>query len=165
MTKKENTLELVQKAMMGTDYSYDIYFRMAVIDEYLNGHDSIWELYSKMQRTRCGEIKEISEDMIEHEEAFKKLIDSFKDEGFNEEYPLVVNRDGIVIDGAHRLACALYFSVDEVTTYTNNQYYFFYPAVYNQEWFINHELEKCIEYADKFKKIVEERIEKANVQR
>ena len=35
--RKECTLNVLKKAMKNNDYSYDIYFRMAIIDEYLNG--------------------------------------------------------------------------------------------------------------------------------
>lgn len=50
--RKECTLNVLKKAMKNNDYSYDIYFRMAIIDEYLNGNLDVWKLYDKLQITR-----------------------------------------------------------------------------------------------------------------
>ncbi len=157
MKKFANTLEVFQKAMQGRDFSYDIYFRIAVIREYLNGNEKIWNLYQEMQEKRCGEIKEIPEEMVNHIDAFKELIDDFKDNGYDPIYPILVNKDGYIIDGAHRMACSLFFNVEEVVIMTNNQYYVFYPAEYTKEWFIKNGLEECIKFAEREKELLEKR--------
>lgn len=41
---------------------------------------------------------------------FDKLIDSFQRDGFNDKLSLIpISSEGIILDGAHRLACAIYF--------------------------------------------------------
>ena len=43
-------------------------------------------------------------------ETFDKVIDSFKEKGFDEEVSLIpVGRDREILDGSHRVACAIYF--------------------------------------------------------
>ncbi|MBR1793040.1 MAG: hypothetical protein IJ764_05310 [Bacteroidales bacterium] len=42
--------------------------------------------------------------------AFNHLIDSFQSEGFRDDISVIpVSADGIILDGAHRVACAIYF--------------------------------------------------------
>lgn len=43
--------------------------------------------------------------------SFKDLISSFKTSGFLEGKPIPISKSGIPLDGAHRIACALAFSV------------------------------------------------------
>lgn len=44
-------------------------------------------------------------------ETFDKIIDSFKEKGFDEEVSLIpVGRDREILDGSHRVACAIYFN-------------------------------------------------------
>ena len=62
--RKECTLNVLKKAMKNNDYSYDIYFRMAIIDEYLNGNLDVWKLYDKLQITRCKQISIIKQVLI-----------------------------------------------------------------------------------------------------
>lgn len=46
-------------------------------------------------------------------EVFDKLIDDFKENGFNEKVSLVpIGKYNEILDGAHRVACALYFKED-----------------------------------------------------
>lgn len=41
--------------------------------------------------------------------AFNKVIDSMQQNGFETQYPIPYNNDKVILDGAHRLATALYF--------------------------------------------------------
>lgn len=44
-------------------------------------------------------------------EVFNKMIDDFKERGFDEELSIIpVGVDGEILDGAHRVSCALYFN-------------------------------------------------------
>lgn len=51
--------------------------------------------------------KSSQEDFIKE---FNKLIESFKNGGFDSKKSLIpISKEGIILDGAHRLACAIYF--------------------------------------------------------
>lgn len=156
--KKIATFSLLNKAMQNNDYSYDIYFRMAVIEKYLQGDNSIWDLYLKMQSRRAKQIKYIPEYMIQNKDNFIKLIDSIKNNGYNKDYPLIVNKDYLIIDGAHRMACCLYFNINEVWIYLDHEYAEFVPSDYSKKWFEDNELNDCIILADIQKKRVGEKI-------
>ena len=154
--KKADTWKTFEKAMVDCDYSYDIYFRMAVIDEYLNGRGEVWDLYSKMQQIRCGRNKQIPRNMIDHKQEFIELIQKFKLYGFDFDQPILVNKDGLIIDGAHRMACALYFQAPSISLYTDKNYENFTPEIYSREWF-EENLKECIPYAEKQKEMIRRR--------
>jgi hypothetical protein len=155
--EKIKTKELLKLAMRNEDFSYDIYFRMAVIDEYLKGNEAIWELYSLMQHTRCSKNKNIPRNMIDHKEEFIELINNFKENGFDFNNPILVNKDGLIIDGAHRMACALYFKAPEVSITTKEECLEFKPNDYKKTWFEQNNLSECIPYAEKQKRLTRRR--------
>ena len=150
------TKDLFIKMMRDIDYSYDVYFRMAVIDEYLKGNEAIWNLYNKVQYTRINQISKIPKEMLNHKYEFILLIKNVKDNGFNFDNPLLVNEQYMVIDGAHRMACALYFNIPEISIYTNKKYKKFIPNEYTKSWFVNNSLMECLPYAEKQKKKIKE---------
>lgn len=152
------TNELLRLTMRDNDYSYDIYFRMAVIEKYLNNENDIWNLYNKMQYTRCNMIKNIPDYMKNNRDNFIRLIKSIKHNGFNINKPILVNNEGMIIDGAHRLACALYFDISKVSIITNDEYYDFIPRDYSKDWFIKNNLEDCIIYGDYQKNKIKENV-------
>lgn len=150
------TLELFKKNMGEIDFCYDIYFRIAVIEEYFKGNNEIWELYNQMQKERVKQIKFIPTYMSNHQEKFIQLINSIKVNGLLKDYPLLVNKDYMIMDGAHRMACALYFNLDNVYIKTTNEFLNLYPSDYTKEWFEKNNLSKCIYYAEKQKKKIKE---------
>ena len=128
--RKECTLNVLKKAMKNNDYSYDIYFRMAIIDEYLNGILDVWKLYDKLQITRCKQISIIPREMMNHKNEFIKLICSIKKDGFDFLNPILINKDGLIIDGAHRMVCAVYFNIPLISTYTTEETFNIVPNDY-----------------------------------
>ena len=92
------TLELFKKNMGEIDFCYDIYFRIAVIEEYFKGNNEIWELYNQMQKERVKQIKFIPTYMSNHQEEFIQLINSIKVNGLLKDYPLLVNKDYMIIE-------------------------------------------------------------------
>ena len=52
---------------------------------------------------------------IEYFEIFKKLISDIQLKGFDYNYPIIVDKQLHIIDGSHRMACALYFHIEEIT--------------------------------------------------
>lgn len=155
---KINSLKLLKKMMCDNEFSYDVYFRMAVIEEYFNNNNQIWDLYDNMQFTRANLIRFVPKHMINHKDKFIELINSIKDNGFDSESPLLVNKDYMVIDGAHRMACALYFNIDDVFIKTTDEYINFIPNEYTKKWFEENNLSECIPYAEKQKEKIKELI-------
>ncbi len=149
---KIRTLELLKKTMLDNDFSYDIYFRVAVIYEYISGNENIWELYNKMQLTRANQISVIPREMIQHKNSFIDLINSFKNCGFDPSHPILTNDKLMVIDGAHRLACSLYFKLNYVIIQTNQKFKNYIPNEYTKEWFEKNNLKECIPYAETIKR-------------
>lgn len=158
MKKIVNTIQTFNTAMGNNDYSFDIYFRMAVIDNYLRGNEEIWKLYFEMQRIRCQKIKEVKEEMINHKTEFISLINNFKLYGYDFNYPILLNKDGLIIDGAHRMACSIYFDIPSISTYTNRETYDFVPADYSKKWFEDNNLYECIIFGEEEKKKYKEKI-------
>ena len=153
-----NTVNLYKKMMQKNEYSYDIYFRMAVIDEYLKENEDIWNIYYKMQLTRTEKIKKVPKYMINHKQEFIILINDIKNNGYNYDKPILINKKYMVIDGAHRLACALYFNIKNVSIITNDEFYNFIPTEYTKDWFLNNDLNECITYAEKQKEKILRRV-------
>ena len=56
-----------------------------------------------------GDEKTKIEDFFD---AFNKLIMNMKTNGFNKEYPVPIGRNGIIINGAHRLVASFYFNYE-----------------------------------------------------
>lgn len=66
------------------------------------------EAFSEGEYTEPGDESKNSLDRFFT--AFDDLIDDFKINGFDEEKSLIpIGRDNIILDGAHRTACAIYF--------------------------------------------------------
>lgn len=154
--RKECTLNVLKKAMKNNDYSYDIYFRMAIIDEYLNGNLDVWKLYDKLQITRCKQISIIPREMMNHKNEFIKLICSIKKDGFDFLNPILINKEGLIIDGAHRMVCTVYFNIPLISTYTTEETFNIVPNDYSKYWFEKNDLNDCILLAEKQKNKVKE---------
>ena len=152
MYKIVKTIPVFKKAMSDCDYSYDIYFRMAVIEEYQKGNKEIWKLYNKMQQIRCKQNSLIPTNMIDHKDEYCYLIESMKKNGFNYNYPIMITENGLIIDGAHRMACALYFDNPSISIITDQEGII--PNEYTKNWFIRNNLSECIPYAENQKLLI-----------
>lgn len=45
---------------------------------------------------------------------FLNLITSFKSHGFLNRYPIIINQNGLILDGVKRVACALFLDIQEI---------------------------------------------------
>jgi len=118
----KNCYELFKLAMKDNYNSMDLLIRTLAIDNYFNKNSYGFNLYNKVQHARVNQIKAIPRKQYNNVKRFKKLIKSIQKKGFDINFPLFVNKNGIVIDGAHRLAICLYFGIKEV------------PVVYKKEF-------------------------------
>jgi len=104
----------------------DIIVRYMAIDSFLNTENEGVNLYEKMQKNRGGSAYK------NPWRVFQELIISFNNEGADRNSPLLVNKDLHIVDGAHRLACALYFNEPFIAIKINKKLDY---SPYDIDWF------------------------------
>ena len=123
------TTRLLAKQVVNHSFNrYDLIVRFIAIDSFLNANKDGIDLYEKMQEKRGGS------DYKNPLKVFQELISSFKDRGADSNHPILVNKDLHIVDGAHRLACALYFKVPFIAVKINKKLDF---SPYGINWFKN----------------------------
>ena len=55
-------------------------------------------------------------------ERYVSLIRSFKERGYDEQYPIKMAYNGVMSGYSHRLACCLYFGINKIPVIYNNHY-------------------------------------------
>ena len=112
LTMSPGVLLLIQNKN-GEFNRYDVMVRLMAIEEIDGISGGGLALYQKMQRKRnhylmAANKKIKSEDRQKNDDVLGELLGSFKQNGFNEKFPIAVNSNLKLVDGSHRLACALY---------------------------------------------------------
>ena len=121
------TASLLAKQVVNHSFNrYDIVVRSMAIDSFLNAKKEGVNLYEKMQKKRGGSAYK------NPLKVFQELIKSFNSNGLDINYPLLVNNDMHIVDGAHRLACALYFNEPFIAIKINKKLDF---SNYGLNWF------------------------------
>lgn len=112
-------------------------------------------LYYQMQYKRAEYIKKISSiDVSSSLYTFINLIKKVDVEGFNINYPLEINQDFYLLDGAHRLALALYHKIPRIKIFFNNGLNF--TPDYSIKWFEDRQMKEHVKEINKnYKKILE----------
>ncbi|MEE2700034.1 MAG: hypothetical protein VYD71_01550 [Bacteroidota bacterium] len=105
---------------------FDLIVRYMAIEAIFNNNDLGIDLYNKMQKKRGGSIYKYPF------RAFKKLVGNIQDNGFSLAYPILVNKDFHIVDGAHRLACALFFKEKYIPVKVNKRLDY---SPYGINWF------------------------------
>ena len=113
-------------------------------------------LYYKMQSKRAEYVKRITtinvEDSVYN---FINLIEKVDKHGFDTKYPLEINQDFCLLDGAHRLTLALYHKIPKIKIFFNGGLNF--TPNYSLQWFKDMNM---VEYVDiimnTYKDILEE---------
>ena len=106
----------------------DIVVRLLAIENYYGKNDYGFDLYRKMQRRRQGE--QSGEEAVEQ---FKKLILSYEQNGYDPASAVIVDKNLLLCDGSHRIACGIYFHQTEITI---NVLSVNYPVEYSVDWFL-----------------------------
>lgn len=117
------TYYLYKKTMKDNLNCCDIWVRFLAIDNYYGINEDGFKVYNDVQHYRVSTKKIIPRHQYDNEDTFRKLIKSFEDNGFDPNYPLCLNKDFMVIDGAHRLALSLYLGIDKVPVVFKEKYY------------------------------------------
>lgn len=119
------TAFLYKRTMKDNLNSCDIWTRFLAIDNYYGKNNDGFDIYNEIQHYRVNQIREIPREQYDNEETFRKLIASFEKHGFLKEHPLDLNKDFMVVDGAHRLALSLYNKIELVPVRFQEKYYNF----------------------------------------
>jgi len=121
------TANLLAKQVVDHTFNrYDIIVRFMAIDSFLNAKKEGINLYEKMQKNRGGSVYK------DPGKVFQELITSFNNNGADSNFPLLVNKDLHIVDGAHRLACALYFNEPFIAIKINKKLDY---SLYGIDWF------------------------------
>jgi len=145
-----DTKWLFEQTMGKNMNASDILIKINAIESYFSTERYGMDLYNKMQQVRVGGNLKIEREKANNEEKFISLINSFKENGFNDEYPLELNKDYEVFEGSHRLACALYFNIEKVPVVFNEKLWEL-KYDYSPNWFKNNGLEEHIMILEKMK--------------
>ena len=123
------THSLLAKQVVNNSFNrYDLIVRFMAIEQFFNAKNEGYELYEKMQKNRAGSAYKNPLKI------FKELITSFEEKGADSGCPILVNNNLHIVDGAHRLACALYFNVPFIAIKINRKLDF---SPYGINWFEN----------------------------
>lgn len=130
----------------------DIMIRLLAIDAFYHKNDFGFILYNEMQRTRCHLNNKVPPNYAEHQEDFIKLINSMEN-GYDYQYPIILNKNKELLDGSHRLSLCLYHNIQQLPVIIcDNET----SIDYSLDWFINNGLQHFKKYIlDKYKEVVQ----------
>jgi len=121
------TSHLLARQVVNQSFNrYDLVVRYMAISSLLKSDNIGISLYQKMQENRGGSAYKNPWKM------FEDLIINIKDNGFDLSQPILVNKDMHIVDGAHRLACALYFNEPFIPVKINKKLSY---SLYGISWF------------------------------
>ena len=123
---------------------YDLMVRYMAIESVFSENDDGYELYDRMQ------VKRGNTPHADPMRIFRNLIHNMKFKGFDLHSPIIVDEHLNLVDGAHRLACALFFNIKNVPIRVSKGYF---DAFYGIEWFQDNEFSEIdIKLLDQKKK-------------
>ncbi len=125
-------LKLIEVIKKNIEYNrYDIILRYLMIEYYYNKNTYGLDMYKKMQKNR---MKLNDEEIIEYIEKFYYLIDNISKNRYNNNFPIVIDKNHLLFDGSHRLSCILYFKLKNVKIELDNRLNFKH-TFFNLKWF------------------------------
>lgn len=88
-----------------------ITFRYMAAKEYMEGHHgSAEDIYIECMSAHCG-----MQTALKRFAMMQELADDIKTNGWNDHYPVLIDENGRVIDGLHRIACACAAGIQTIT--------------------------------------------------
>lgn len=109
---------------------FDVVVRYMAVESIVESTGNGLDLYEKMQKAR--DPNGVGSD--DYVGSFRILVESFKANGFDFKQPIICNKNNELIDGAHRLACALYFDVEKIKIKRSEVT----ECAYGLDWFEEH---------------------------
>jgi hypothetical protein len=90
----------------------DLFVRMLAIEDWAGGNGGGIDLYRRfIERKSAAQGRSAPSHTVED---FVALVEDVRRRGLDPSAPLLVDRDRILLDGMHRLACALWFRLGGV---------------------------------------------------
>lgn len=120
-----NVGTILQLQCNGSGFNrYDTLLRYLTFFWHTQGTGDAFTHYERMQRCRVNRETTI---------VFKQLISSVQRSGFAvDRHPILLNHNGALVDGSHRLACALAVGADTIPVRIERRKA---PRAYNRSWF------------------------------
>ncbi len=121
-----NVGTIIQLQFNGSEFNrYDTLLRYLTFFWHTQGQGDAFSQYERMQRTRVNRETSIF---------FERLISSVQRSGFAvDRHPILLNHNGTLVDGSHRLACALAVGADTIPVRIEQHKA---PRDYNRSWFL-----------------------------
>ena len=143
---KVPTIWLLKNCMVDatTLYNAHLMVRYKTVEGIFNGGNYWWTFYKNMQIKRVAQKSIIPRDKANNEVAFRRLVQSMSEKGFDSRYPILINRHFRLIDGSHRLSIALYLKMEYVYVTMNSDTIDMDPE-YSLRWFEENGFEEIIE--------------------
>lgn len=136
-----------QQYMDGKFNRFDIIVKVLATENYYQMNECGFELYKKMQEARIREgYSEISVTR------FKALIQSFEQRGYDIASEIIVDSNLRLINGAHRLALAVYYKIPDVKIRVNRS---IRDIKFDMEWFQHYfREEECRLLEEKLEEVI-----------
>lgn len=118
-----NTIQQIDGKKLLVPERLDLIIKYLYIDAYMNNRPEQYaDLYKRHIAVRTGGKEDHKNGLHDFLLDFHRLIESFKDKGFESRYPIPVSKkNGILMDGAHRAACSLYFQEEVFVEYRDGE--------------------------------------------
>ena len=126
MTKIPTAALLGNQFQDGAFARYDVLLRYLAVQAVVEGSDAFRPLYDRMQKERVS---------LDTYGDLCRLVASIRENGFRGRHPISITEEGLLVDGSHRLAAALWFEISEVpvTVLPSRE-----KIDYGRQWFIDH---------------------------
>ncbi len=139
-------LLLLSQHAKGIFNRYDVVVRYMAIEDIEGTKNGGLGFYHKMQKARneyliSAKTRIRKEDLNQNKQGvLTKLVESFRKEGYRSDIPISVNANLKLIDGSHRLACALYFKTKSVMVYKSGTIEIDYGLYWFKRYFDSNEV-------------------------
>ena len=136
-----NIKELFEKQFVGGKFArYDIVLRYVFIQKYYesNKADNFkYKPYNKLLKIRNRDY---------NAKKFIKIINSFEEYKYRDEYPIVLDSNNIMRNGGHRLACCLWFGINDIPYRINKKKKG--KRIFTKTWMIDNGFSKYMDMFD-----------------
>lgn len=102
-----NVLDIMRKHQ----HDYFIAVRYLAIQEYYGKNNYGYSTYLKYLKLQTADKTRTPDARLDQ---FKNLIKSWEENGYDHHYPIYIDRNSYLVDGAHRLSLALYHSLTQI---------------------------------------------------
>ena len=149
--KKNNIYSLPTNVILSKQYvendfnRFDIIVRYLVIVSYMQSNNEYFDLYIRMQNIRGNSNYQ---NPLNN---YINLINKINKHGFDLNYPIIVNENLELVDGAHRLAAALYFNCNiiKIKIVSDKNQYLFGKNWFQDNGFLKKEIRQLNFYKNK----------------